>query len=665
MFRKILVANRGEIACRIICTARRMGIATVAVCSEADRAARHVRVADESVTIGAAPAAASYLAIERILAACRATGAEAVHPGYGFLSERPDFARALADAGIVFIGPDAAAIASMGDKLAAKRIAADAGVSTVPGHAEAIADADQAVRIARDIGYPVMLKAASGGGGTGMRIAAGDAAMRADLEAVRREAQAGFGDDRVLIEKFIDRPRHIEIQVLADAHGTVLSLGERECSLQRRHQKVIEEAPSPFLDDGTRRRMAAQAVALARAVGYRSAGTVEFIVDAARDFWFLEMNTRLQVEHPVTELVTGLDLVEWMIRIAAGERLTLRQEDIVCRGAAVEARLYAEDPARAFAPSPGRLRRYQEPATGPGPLAVLRIDSGVEAGDRVPVFYDPMIAKLCAHGACRAAAAACLRHALDEFVIGGIAHNLRFLSALLGHPRVIAGDIDTGLIADEFPAGPVADAAERRMLLVTAALLHARDAARRGAAEGTAFVLHAGGTDHPARVTPGADATAAWVLLDGRPHRVASAWQPGEALFRGQVDGRPVCVQVAPQGLAWRLGLGGTEIEVSALPPHVAELARRLRHDATAAPSGEVRAPMAGRLVAVKVQAGDTVAAGDVLAVIEAMKMESNVLAPRAGTIARVLAAAGTMVAADQLLVALASMPAAEGPPPL
>jgi propionyl-CoA carboxylase alpha chain len=654
MFRKILIANRGEIACRIIRTARRMGIATVAVCSEADRAALHVRMADESVTIGAAPAADSYLSIERIVAACRATGAEAVHPGYGFLSERPDFARALTDAGIVFIGPDAAAMEKMGDKLAAKRIAAAAGVSTVPGHAEAIGDAEDAVRIACAIGYPVMLKAAAGGGGKGMRIAADDAGVRAGMAAVRREARSSFGDDRVLIEKFVPRPRHIEIQVLADGHGTVLSLGERECSLQRRHQKVIEEAPSPFLDAPTRARMAAQAVALTRAVGYRSAGTVEFIVDAARNFWFLEMNTRLQVEHPVTELVTGLDLVEWMIRIAAGERLTLRQEEIVCRGAAIEARLYAEDPSRGFAPSPGRLRAYQEPPCAPGPGPGLRIDSGVAAGDAIPVFYDPMIAKLCAHGDTREAAAACLRAALDAFVIRGIAHNLRFLSALLNHPRVAAGDVDTALIADVFPDGPIPDAAEREVLLVAAALIHVRDGARRGGAGDGAFVLRVGATECAASVTQPAGSAPALVLLDGKPHRVLSAWQPGETMFRGLVDGGAVCAQVLPQGLSWRLGLGGTEIEVSALPPRVAELARRLRRPVASAPAGEVRAPMAGRLVAVRVSAGESVDAGALLAVIEAMKMESNVLAPRAGTVVRVAAAAGAMVTAEQVLVVLA-----------
>src|SRR5215469_8720349 len=453
MFKKILIANRGEIACRIIRTARRMGIATVAVYSEADTEALHVRMADEAVPIGPAPSAESYLKIERIVEACRTTGADAVHPGYGFLSENPAFARALAEAGVIFIGPGPEAIAAMGDKIQSKKLALDAGVSSVPGHLAVIPDADSAVKVARAIGYPVMIKASAGGGGKGMRIAASDQETREGFGSAASEAKSSFADDRIFIEKYIEEPRHIEIQVLGDAFGNLVYLGERECSIQRRHQKVIEEAPSPFLDSETRKAMGEQAVALARAVDYRSTGTVEFIVDRERNFYFLEMNTRLQVEHPVTELITGLDLVELMIRIAAGEPLPFAQGDLAINGWAIESRLYAEDPYRGFLPSIGRLVRYEAPAEGEAFGGRVRVDSGVREGDEISMFYDPMIAKLATWGPDRAGAVAVMAKALESLHIEGPADNGPFLSAVMDQPRFRSGELSTGYIAEEFPDG--------------------------------------------------------------------------------------------------------------------------------------------------------------------------------------------------------------------
>ncbi len=453
MFKKILVANRGEIAVRVIRTARRMGISTVAVYSEADRNALHVEMADEAVAIGPPPATQSYLSIEKIVAAAKAAGADAVHPGYGFLSENPAFPRALQAEGIVFIGPPVAAIEAMGDKIESKKAAARAGVATVPGHLGVVADADEAMQVAAAIGYPVMIKASAGGGGKGMRVARDQAELREGFERARSEARSSFGDDRVFLEKFIAEPRHIEIQVLADAHGNAIHLGERECSIQRRNQKIVEEAPSPFLDAKTRAAMGAQAVALAKAVGYQSAGTVEFIVGPGRDFYFLEMNTRLQVEHPVTELVTGLDLVELMIRIAAGEKLGLRQSDVRMDGWAIEARVYAEDPFREFLPSTGRLTRYREPVAERNGAAEIRVDSGVVEGSEISVFYDPMIAKLCTHAADRDAAVDAMSDALDSFTIDGIRHNIPFLAALMAHPRWREGRLSTAFIGEEFPGG--------------------------------------------------------------------------------------------------------------------------------------------------------------------------------------------------------------------
>src|SRR5216684_2162265 len=516
MFRKLLIANRGEIACRVIRTARRMGIATVAVYSDADADALHVREADEAVRIGKPASAESYLRGDRIIEACRRTGAEAVHPGYGFLSEKAEFATALEDAGIVFIGPTAAAMAAMGDKIASKKLAKAAGVSTVPGHLGIIADDTEAQRIARDIGYPVMIKASAGGGGKGMRVAHDDTALREGFRAARSEAKSSFADDRVFIEKYIEQPRHIEIQVLGDAHGNVIHLGERECSIQRRHQKVVEEAPSPFLDAATRAAMGAQAVALAKAVAYRSAGTVEFIVDRNKNFYFLEMNTRLQVEHPVTEWVTGLDLVEQMIRIAAGETLALQQKDVKLEGWALETRIYAEDPLRGFLPSIGRLVRYRPPQGED-----VRVDTGVFEGAEISMFYDPMIAKLITHGKTRTAAIERMSEALDRFYIRGVLHNVGFLAALLGKPRFRDGALSTDFIAEEFPGGFGAEylpAIAQETVIAVAATLRRRmeehevrisgQLPGHGATVSSDWVVCIGSEHHPATVVPAEDGYA-------------------------------------------------------------------------------------------------------------------------------------------------------------
>ena len=583
VFKKILIANRGEIACRVMRTARRMGIRTVAVYSECDADALHVRLADQAVPVGPPPPVDSYLSIDNILAAVRATGAEAVHPGYGFLAENPAFAAALSAAGVVFIGPPAAAIAAMGDKLKAKKLAAAAGVATLPGHPRAVRGLKQARAAARAVGYPVMLKAAAGGGGKGMRVAGSDAALAEALGAAGREAKSSFGDDRVMIERYLARPRHIEIQVLADAHGNCIHLGERECSIQRRHQKVIEETPSPLLDAGMRRAMGEQAVVLARRVGYVSAGTVEFLVDQARDFYFLEMNTRLQVEHPVTEMVTGLDLVEQMLRIAAGEKLALTQGRVRFDGWAIEARLYAEDPARGFLPSTGRLRHYHVPDQGRD----LRIDSGVEEGAEISIHYDPMMAKLIAHGDSRRQATATLLEALDETRVGGVAHNLGFLSAVLAHPRFKAGRLSTGFIDEAYPDGfksPRPGAAARRRLVAVAAAINHRTAERDamiggrpgGKAPGVAadWVVRMAGRNHPVRVTPadgGYDVVAA-----GRRLPVRADWSPGEALFRGSIDGERVSIRIERNGVGYRLGHRGVAADVMVLTKLGARLAAEM-----------------------------------------------------------------------------------------
>jgi propionyl-CoA carboxylase alpha chain len=658
MFKKILIANRGEIACRIMRTAKRMGIATVAVYSDADAEALHVREADEAVRIGPPPAAESYLNIDRILEACRASGADAVHPGYGFLAENASFAAALADAGITFIGPDPAAIAAMGDKIRSKKLARKAGVATVPGHLEAIPDAEAAVAIARDIGYPVMIKASAGGGGKGMRLARNDAETREGFRAAASEAKASFADERVFIEKYIEEPRHIEIQVLGDAHGNIVHLFERECSIQRRHQKVIEEAPSPFLDDNTRAAMGRQAVALARAVQYRSAGTVEFIVDRERNFYFLEMNTRLQVEHPVTEIVTGLDLVELMIRIAAGEALPWRQQQIRLSGWAIEARIYAEDPARNFLPSIGRLVRYQPPA-GEG----LRLDAGVYEGAEISLYYDPMIAKLIAYGPDRDSAIARLQAALDGFYVSGVQHNIAFLAAVAASPRFRAGALSTDFIAEEFPGGfapPNGFVAADRIILMAAALAYRRLREREvamGSRLGGAgppieqeLVVLLDGTEHKVAVRP---ENAAYRLESaGESHLAMTDWQGGRPLLHMRLDDRAVTVQIERlPGSGFRLLHGGVLRTARVLTPRAAQLLALMPQKKAADTSRLVLSPMPGLLSAIVVAPGQEVKAGEALAIIEAMKMENVLRADRDGRIAKICARPGDSLAVDQVIL--------------
>jgi len=655
MFNKILIANRGEIACRVIATAKRMGIRTVAVYSEADRDALHVRLADEAVAIGPPPAAQSYLQMERIIEACRATGAEAVHPGYGFLSENPRFAEALAAAGIVFIGPPPAAVAAMGDKVNSKRLAAEAGVNVIPGALEVMRDAEHAVEVARSIGYPVMLKASAGGGGKGMRIAHSDDECREGFTRSSSEAASSFGDARVFVEKFIEQPRHIEIQLIADAHGGALYLNERECSVQRRHQKVLEEAPSPFLDAATRRAMGEQAVTLARAVGYTSAGTVEFVVDAHRNFYFLEMNTRLQVEHPVTEFVTGLDLVELMLRVAAGERLPLTQDAVRLDGWAVEARVYAEDPFRKFLPSTGRLVRYSPPPEVDG----VRVDTGVYEGGEVSMFYDPMIAKLIAHGATRDEALMKLRTALDRFVIRGVQHNISFLSALVRHPRFIKGRITTNFIAEEYPDGfHPGDVAHEDPALMAAigASLHRLHIDREATVDGQLpgherivpdeWVVRIGPDATPARVigVPGGHD----VTYQGALFAVRSDWHFGELLFSGTVNNTPVSVQVERRGIGYRLTHAGSQSDVLVLSQRESELHSLMPFKPPPDLSRFLLSPMPGLLVSLTVAVGQEVKEGEPLAVVEAMKMENSLLAPRDAVVEKVLAAKGDSLAVDQ-----------------
>ncbi len=656
MFKKILIANRGEIACRIITTARRMGIATVAVYSDADRDARHVMLADEAVNIGPPPPRESYLASEKILAACRASGAEAVHPGYGFLSENADFSRQVEEAGLTFIGPKFAAIAAMGDKIASKKLAFAAKVNTIPGCNEVVIDASDAARIAGDVGYPVMIKASAGGGGKGLRIAHNDEEARDGFEACRAEALTSFGDDRIFIEKFIEEPRHIEIQVLGDGHGNVVHLFERECSIQRRHQKVIEEAPSPFLDEAMRSAMGDQAVALAKAVGYESAGTVEFIVGKDRGFYFLEMNTRLQVEHPVTEMITGLDLVELMIRVAAGEALPFQQDELKIRGWAIECRINAEDSLHDFLPSIGRIVRYQPPESVAG---CVRVDTGVYEGGEIPMHYDSMIAKVICHGATRDQAIGRMRDALNAFVIRGVASNIAFQAALVRHPRFEQGRLTTGFIAEEYPNGfhgsdLSPEGAE--FLATMAAAVHRIYLERASRIEGQVpghelcigeeFVVVGNAAEREVqvqRVTHGCD-----VRIDGRTHEVRSVWRFGDILMRGTFDGAPFCVQVERPGLRYRLTCMGVQIEYSVMPRRAAELLRRMPRKLPPDTSKFLLSPMPGLLVNVAVIAGQVVQPGERLVVIEAMKMQNTLHAERGGTIAEVLAEQGTSLAVDQ-----------------
>ncbi|MEO6609887.1 MAG: acetyl/propionyl/methylcrotonyl-CoA carboxylase subunit alpha [Aestuariivirga sp.] len=649
MFKKILIANRGEIACRIIKTARRMGIATVAVYSEADARALHVEMADEKVLIGPAPAGQSYLVIEKIIAACKATGAEAVHPGYGFLSEKTEFAAALAGAGIVFIGPNPKAIAAMGDKIESKKAAAAAGVSTVPGNLGVIETAAAAVKVAREIGYPVMIKASAGGGGKGMRVAHNDAEALEGYGLAKAEAKNAFGDDRVFIEKFIVNPRHIEIQVLGDKHGNVIHLGERECSIQRRNQKVLEEAPSPLLDEATRQAMGAQAVALAKAVNYDSAGTVEFVVGQDKSFYFLEMNTRLQVEHPVTELVTGVDLVEQMIRVAFGEKLSLKQSDIKLRGWAVESRVYAEDPTRNFLPSTGRLVKYRPAEESSKNGVTVRNDTGVFEGGEISIHYDPMIAKLCTHAPTRVMAIDAMSDALDSFVISGIRHNIPFLSAIMADQRWKDGKLSTGFIAETWPDGfhgVAAEPAQLEQLARVAALLDHMDNARKRRISGQMNGRHV----HFSKQRQ--------VLLGGKWHAVeidesyereaeACGWKTGDDL----INAFGATVQVKRMANGYVLGHRGVSLEAVVYTRREAELARLMPAKKVADTSKSLLCPMPGLVVSIAVGQGQEVKAGDVLAVVEAMKMQNVLRAERDLTVKKINVAQGDSLGVDAVMM--------------
>ncbi len=664
---KILIANRGEIACRVIRTARKMGIATVAVYSEADARAPHVLMADEKVLLGPPPAAQSYLLADAIIAACKETGADAVHPGYGFLSERESFAKVCAENDIAFIGPPPKAIAAMGDKIESKKLAKAAGVNVVPGHVGEIDDTEHAVRIANEIGYPVMMKASAGGGGKGMRLAYSEAEVREGFPAVKREGLASFGDDRVFIEKFIEQPRHIEIQVLGDQHGNILYLHERECSIQRRHQKVVEEAPSPFVSPAMRKAMGEQAVALAREVGYFSAGTVEFIVagndPTGEGFYFLEMNTRLQVEHPVTEEITGLDLVEQMIRVANGEKLAFGQDDIRLDGWSMETRVYAEDPYRGFLPSTGRLVRYTPPEAARGDDGVVRVDDGVTEGSEVSMFYDPMIAKLVTHGATREEAIDLQIDALDRFEIEGLGHNIDFLSALMQHERFRAGNITTGFIAEEYPEGfagaPASDELLRRLAAIAAfASMAQADRARRVDGQlgrrlrpPTQWQVRIGGIDHEVSIHGDE------VTVDGAPLDIALDYTPGDRIIEAQFAvgeaEEELAVRIAPIKSGWQLTTRGAIHKARVLPAHVARHAGHMIERPAPDLSRFLMSPMPGRLVAVHVGAGDKVEAGQPLAVVEAMKMENILRAGKAGTVSRVAAEAGATLVLDEVILEL------------
>ncbi len=677
MFTKILIANRGEIACRVIATAKKLGIATVAVYSEADSEARHVDLADEAVLLGPAPSRESYLVADKIIAAAKATGAQAIHPGYGFLSENEDFARRVEEEGLVFIGPKHASIAAMGDKIASKRLAQQAGVSTIPGWNEAIETPERATEIARDIGYPVMIKASAGGGGKGLRVAYSDKEAFEGFSSCRNEARNSFGDDRVFIEKFIEEPRHIEIQVLGDAHGHVVYLHERECSIQRRHQKVIEEAPSPFISEATRQKMGAQAVALARAVNYQSAGTVEFVVGKDQGFYFLEMNTRLQVEHPVTECITGVDLVEQMIRVAAGQPLPFTQAQIPRKGWAIECRINAEDPYRGFLPSTGRLVTYRPPvatmlAAQPVPEGGgVRVDTGVFEGGEIPMFYDSMIAKLIVHGADRADAIARMRAALNAFVIRGISSNIPFQAALLAHPKFVAGDFNTGFIGEHYAEGfNSSDVLHDDPLFMVALAAFVRRKARERSthisgqlpghgvkhlADLVVVVLDPLGqhVQHPVNVAAFDPASGrAQVQVGERRFDIESRNKLGEVLMSGHCNGQPFCAQVERGGAKNPLGIrvahNGAQIETLVLLPRAAQLLRHMPHKPPPDLSRFLLSPMPGLLVDVAVQPGQKVTAGERLAVIEAMKMENILLASSDGTVAEVLAKKGESLSVDQ-----------------
>ena len=673
MLKKILVANRGEIACRIFATAKKMGIATVAVYSDADRGALHVQMADEAVYIGPSPSIESYLVIDKIIQACRDSGADALHPGYGFLSENAQFRDALDNAGITFIGPGNKAIESMGDKITSKLIAEKAGVNCIPGYTDVVRDADHAVEISAEIGYPVMLKASAGGGGKGMRVAWDEDDCRDGFERATNEARSSFGDTRIFIEKYIQQPRHIEIQLMADSHGNVIYLGERECSIQRRHQKVIEEAPSPFLDETTRQKMGEQSCALARAVDYQSAGTVEFIADADMNFYFLEMNTRLQVEHPVTELVTGQDLVEMMIRVAAGEKLSLNQDQVTLTGWAMESRVYAEDPLRNFMPSTGRLVGYIEPSCSDG-LEAVRVDSGVYEGGEVSMFYDPMIAKLITYGDNREQAIDRMVDALDAYYIRGVNHNISFLNALMVHPRFIEGRLSTNFISDEFPDGFNADLLvqdnpdivlvvvaaahqlheERASLLTNQLADHEYEAA-------VDWVVCTGEQQIPVVV----ELTERGYLVsindsgDSRDYNIETDWSLGEPLFKADISGSTInrknlCVQIEITAKGYRLFYRGTELNATVLSPRAAALSAHMLHKQPEDMSKFLLSPMPGLLAKLGVKVGQQVKEGEELAVVEAMKMENSLRAAQDGIVAKIAASEGDSLAVDEIILEFA-----------
>ena len=679
MFKKILIANRGEIACRVIATAKKMGIATVAVHSEADRDARHVLLADEAVLLGPAPSRESYLVADKIIAAAKSTGAEAIHPGYGFLSENEDFARRVEEEGLVFIGPKHYSIAAMGDKIASKKLAGEARVNCIPGWNEAIESAEKAVEIAKGIGYPVMIKASAGGGGKGLRVAFNDKEALEGFTSCRNEARNSFGDDRIFIEKFVEEPRHIEIQVLGDAHGNVIYLNERECSIQRRHQKVIEEAPSPFISEATRKAMGEQAVALAKAVRYQSAGTVEFVVGKNQDFYFLEMNTRLQVEHPVTECITGLDLVELMIRVAAGEKLSITQAEVKRNGWAIECRINAEDPFRNFLPSTGRLVRFIPPAqtmwqANTRDLQGVRVDTGVQEGGEIPMYYDSMIAKLIVHGKDRNDAIAKMREALNGFVIRGISSNIPFQAALLAHPRFVAGDFNTGFIAEHYGKGFSSEDVPHEdpsFLIALAAFVRRKSRERATALSGqlpgysvevgrdyVVITLSADGqhVHTPVHVDEFVGETGrARVRVKDRSYEICSTSRLNDIIITGTVDGQPFVTQVErgtlKNPLALRLQHNGTLIEALVISPRMAELHKLMPYKAPPDMSRYVLSPMPGLLVDVAVQPGQKVQAGERVAVIEAMKMENVLFAAADGVVAKVLAGKGESLTVDQPIV--------------
>ncbi len=663
MFKKILIANRGEIACRVIKTARKMGIQTVAIYSDADKNALHVQMADEAVHIGPPQANQSYIVIDKVMAAIKGSGAEAVHPGYGFLSENPKFAEALAAAGVAFVGPPVGAIEAMGDKITSKKLAQEAGVSTVPGYMGLIDDADDAVRIAGEVGYPVMIKASAGGGGKGMRVAWNDEDCREGFASSKNEAANSFGDDRIFIEKFVTQPRHIEIQVLCDGHGNGIYLGERECSIQRRNQKVIEEAPSPFLDEATRKAMGEQAVALAKAVDYASAGTVEFIVDGDRNFYFLEMNTRLQVEHPVTELITGIDLVEQMIRVTAGEPLSITQDDVKLNGWAMESRLYAEDPYRGFLPSIGRLTRYRPPEELADDAHVVRNDTGVYEGGEISMYYDPMIAKLCTWGPSRLEAIEHMRVALDSFEVEGIGHNLPFLSAVMDHPKFVAGEMTTAFIAEEYPDGfegvSLPQEALQRVAAAVAAMFRV-DEIRRSRISGRMdnherhvgedWVVTLQGESFEVAIQ--ADHEGSTVrFIDGTEVRVTSDWVPGQPLALLNVGGDALVLKVGKIDAGYRIRTRGADLKVYVRTPRQAELATLMPERLPPDTSKVLLCPMPGLIVKIDVEEGQEVQEGQALCTVEAMKMENILRAEKKGVVARINCAAGDSLSVDEVIM--------------